>query len=246
MQKYTNKEKKIIKEFNDYISPWDVFGYIRYDEKESLKTLEEIIEKNSAEDYEIGIRKYNMEWEWENIQEAIKNFLSEYDYKQKDISNIEEELRHIVEGNANWNYEVLFDFNVLLIDRSAQFDVEFEGVTSSPENVTKNADYWAFHKQALKYIKGTQFKEILLNCNYPGVGYIGIIVNGSDIIETIQRDYKVISSRNIIVGIHNWGNGSGYYVDGRGEYTMNLKNVEIDSSEYGIGAVYGTSEWKYR
>lgn len=48
-----------------------------------------------------------------------------------------------------------------------------------------------------------------------------------------------------VIGIHDGGNGSGYYIIANGNPKFNISEVELDYGSYSLGDVFGTGDWKY-
>jgi hypothetical protein len=103
----------------------------------------------------------------------------------------------------------------------------------------------------LKLITEEQFNEVLMN-SWDGSGFFGIIISGSDIIKAIKGKNNIVSSSEVIVGIHDGFNGSGYFkrVDiskdcDNKEYGINLDNAELDYGRYCLGSVFGSHGWEY-
>ena len=175
-------------------------------------------------------------------EDALKEFLLErdIDISDYDISDFEE-FRDAFEERFVWNIEALADYNVLLLD-GAMYDIEFDGVTSDPDNVEDTDDFREFKEKALKLISEDQFREILINCLYPGHGYISAIVNAGDILESLQSGNEYARG-HAMVGIHNWGVGSGYKIHSEKYVSIQIKGAFLDSGDYGIGGVFGESQW---
>lgn len=175
-------------------------------------------------------------------EDALKEFLLErdIDISDYDISDFEE-FRDAFEERFVWNIEALANYNVLLLD-GAMYDIEFDGVTSDPDNVEDTDDFREFKEKALKLVSDDQFREILINCLYSGQGYIGAIVNAGDILESLQSGNEYARGRAMI-GIHNWGVGSGYKIHSEKYVSIQIKGAFLDSGDYGIGGVFGESQW---
>jgi hypothetical protein len=138
---------------------------------------------------------------------------------------------------------------------SRTYEVEYNGVSNEiDEHISEQKE---FKDKALKIITKEQFEEILVN-SWDGLGFFGIIISGSDIIKAIKDGSIVVGSSEMIIGIHDGFNGSGYfkranvaYIPNAGgdcdnkEYEIVLARSELDWGRYSLGAVFGGVEWRY-
>ena len=104
----------------------------------------------------------------------------------------------------------------------------------------KTKDYKEFKQKALQYLTEQQFNKVLINALYSGMGYFAIIINASQIIEALKKGEKSVSNNDVLVGVHSWMEGSGYFErSDTKNYFIDLNNCELDISNYGIEAVFG-------
>lgn len=212
-----------------------------YRDSLDLDTIREAMGKGmDTPAMQIDDQESDNRFQW--YEDALKEFLLErdIDISDFDISNFED-FRDAFEERFVWNIEALADYNVLLLD-GAMYDIEFDGVTSDPDNVEDTDDFREFKEKALKLISENEFREILINCLYPGQGYIGAIVNAGDILDSLQSGNEYARG-HAVVGIHNWDVGSGYKIHSEEYVSIQIKGAFLDSGEYGIGGVFGERQW---
>lgn len=193
------------------------------------------------------LRGENEDVEYQMYRCTFKAFLSDNSVNE-DVVGDEERFREEFECYVRWNIEKLFDFPVLLMDAKT-YEVTYNGVHNEiDESVQEQKE---FKDKALKLITEEQFNEILAN-SWGGSGFFGIIMNGDFIIRAIRDKKNIVGSSDMVIGIHDGFNGSGYFkrvdisknCDNR-EYGINLDNAELDCGKYSLGAVFGDVEWRY-
>jgi hypothetical protein len=193
------------------------------------------------------LRNENEDMEYQMYRHTFEAFLSSNSVDE-DIIKGEERFREEFECYVRWNVERLFDFPVLLKEANT-YEVDYNGAHNEiNESVQKQI---LFKSKALKLITEEQFNEVLMN-SWDGSGFFGIIISGSDIIKAIKDKNNIVSSSEVIVGIHDGFNGSGYFkrVDiskdcDNKEYGINLDNAELDYGRYCLGSVFGSPGWEY-
>jgi hypothetical protein len=193
------------------------------------------------------LRDSNEDIEYQMFKCTFRDFLSSNSVDE-DIIKDEERFREEFESLVLWNVEKLFDFPVLLKEAKT-YEVDYNGAHNEiNESVQEQI---LFKSKALKLITEEQFNEVLMN-SWDGSGFFGIIISGSDIIKAIKGKNNIVSSSEVIVGIHDGFNGSGYFkrVDiskdcDNKEYGINLDNAELDYGRYCLGSVFGSHGWEY-
>jgi hypothetical protein len=103
----------------------------------------------------------------------------------------------------------------------------------------------SFKTKALKHISQKQFDEIITN-SYGGSGYFGLIISARDIVEAIRENKEEITGSDLVIGVHDGMNGSGYFVRAQAPYKITLKSARLDAGSYSIGDVFGHVDWKWR
>lgn len=216
-----------------------------YRDSLSLKDVEKALTNGNVGDLMIRLIELNTEYADDMYYRELEEFLKErgIDVEEYGITEFDE-FRNAFEERFVWNIEDIADYNVLIIDRD-MYEISFDGVTSSPDNVEQTEDYFRFEKKALSYLTEPEFNDILRNCFYSGAGYFGAIVNAGDVLKALQSDDSTVTG-TAVIGIHNWAMGAGYKVHSKKDITINVKNAELDSGNYGIGGVFGTTEWIWR
>lgn len=193
------------------------------------------------------LRDENEDIEYQMFLCSFRTFLCGEGIGEDTIGD-EEKFREEFECYVHWNVEKLFDFLVLLMDANT-YDVEYNGISNEiNEAVLEQKE---FKDKALKFISEEQFNEILTN-SWGGYGFFGIIVSGSDVIKAIKDKKNVVCSNDLVIGIHDGSNGSGYFKrvninkDGDGEvYSVAIDKSQPDWGRYSLGAVFGNVEWTY-
>lgn len=199
------------------------------------------------------LRDINEDVEYQMFKSTFRTFLCDNGVDEDTIGD-EEMFREEFENYVLWNIEKLFDFPVLLMD-SVTYEVGFNGASNEIDETV--AEQKEFKDKALKIVTEKQFDEILAN-SWDGSGFFGIIINGSDIIKAIKNGDIVVKSSEVVVGIHDGFNGSGYFKRvnvariqnvgedcGDKEYGIVLARSEFDWGRYSLGAVFGDVEWRY-
>jgi hypothetical protein len=199
------------------------------------------------------LRDENEDIEYQMFRCTFKAFLSDNGVNEDAIGD-EEKFREEFECYIIWNIEKLFDFPVLLMDEKT-YEIGFNGVNNEiNENVLEQKE---FKDKALKFITEEQFNEILTN-SWDGSGFFGIMISGSDIIKAMKGNNNIVGSSEVVVGIHDGFNGSGYFkrvnishiididkICHDGEYRIAIDKAQLDWGRYSLGAVYGDVEWRY-
>ncbi len=243
-------EKALLEEFKEeYSYKWEFFDY--HDKGEGdVEQLQKVLEEGMDVINET-LYEYNLDYIWEVSDATIKEFCKDKGIDEDDISlETREEMRLHIEDNMDFNVEILFDYNVLLIDArhvtpvSYSWSEDDEGVQDEfiiPEDIE---EYQKWKTEALKYIGEDAFRDVIQNSTYGGNAFIGILINGSELIEAFSKGIDVVSG-DPIVGIEDGVNGSGYYVEGNGQHQVLLEKAYLSIGDYSIGAVFGTNDWKY-
>ena len=244
------KKETILDKWNNHTDSLDRnhkgFEVFDYNSGEaSIEELAKIIKggQEALDNYIMELQEMNLEYTDSMFKQSFDEFLKDEETDKNTIEN-EEEFRMSFEGHINYNVGKLFDYHVLLLERK-QYEVSYDGASSEiDESDTEGKE---FKKKALQYITEKQFKTILIN-SYGGVGYFGIIIHASEIIEAIQKGEKIVSDNQLVVGIHDWMNGAGYFERAtvKPNYEIALNNAMLDTDRYGIGGVFGTSEWNWK
>ena len=233
---------QVMKEWKEYLGNKRVkiFESWDRDNRADLEELEKILAggQEAVNNYVNEIVEMNLDYEWEMFNQTLGEFLAESDIE--DLTTEEkDELRFEFESHIDYNIEVLFNYPVLLI--AQQEEVLYDGASAMEEG----PEYKAFAKKALKYVSKETLHSIMINSSYGGIGFIGGIVSGSDVIEAVRDGSNVVTTSDVIVGIEDRMNGSGAYEHGSGSLTIPLKDASLSSGSYSIGGVYGTNEWRY-
>ncbi len=195
------------------------------------------------------LRDSNEDIAYQMFRCLFKAFLSDNSVNE-DIILDEERFREEFECYLRWNIEKLFDFPVLLKDAKT-YEIDYNGNNNEiNESIPEQKE---FKNKALKFINEEQFNEILNN-SWDGSGFFGIIISGDFIIRAIKDKKNIVGNSDMIVGIHDGFNGSGYYkridlrkneLDKDREYGIRLDEAEFDWGKYSLGAVFNSSEWEY-
>ena len=210
-----------------------------------IEKLEDMLKSGQDAVFELEneLRDYNFEWTQSMLDNAISDFAK--DLSEDEQIFIEEdwdfrgELRDEYENHEDFNYEIFYDYDVLIIEKT--YPVDYDGMETKID--WKDSQSVAFRKRALKYITKDEFNSILINA-YGGEGYIAAIVNGTELITAIRDDKKTVGG-NVVVGVHDWMNGSGMYEESQDYIDLKLENASIDSGSYGVGGTFGSAKWKY-
>jgi ribosomal protein S27E len=243
-------EKKMLEDFKtENKRTWSVFDY-RDKGTASVEDLAKIMAKGSEGvwDYENEIRDMNIDYEWEVVQNSIKEFFEENNVDEEFVcDDTKDEMRYHIEGLADYDIKPLFNFNVLLMDDKYDCEIyNYAGDTDDPDfpNVTNAGNYKLWKATALKLVGKEGIKEAIINSGNGGNGFIGAIVSGDDIIDSlINKGKNVVGPA--IVGISDTMNGAGHYVDSNETISIDLKTASLSYGEYSIGGVFGTNDWKY-
>jgi len=179
----------ILAKWKEYLrgETYKVFDYDARGEGE-IESLEKMLQGGQDAVYEIEseLRDYNLEWTQSMLDTAISGFAE--DLSEDEQAFIEEdwdfrgELRDEYELHENFNYEIFYDYDILIIEKT--YPVEYDGIQNKID--WKDSQSVAFRKRALKHINKEEFNSILIN-TYGGEGYIAAIVNGTELIEAIKK-----------------------------------------------------------
>ncbi len=262
MEKLFDKWVLYLQKLDTFHKGFEVFT--NESEKSSVKELRDIVRgiRGNMEDKDIlgektdELRDYNEDVAYQMFRSTLRTFLSDEGVSEDNVGE-EEKFREEFDGYLRWNIEKLFDFPVLLME-AKRYEVDFNGVNN--EINFNDSEQLKFRNKALEYISEKQLDEILVN-TWDGTGFFGLIANGSDIIKAIKDKKKTVYSDEIIIGIHDGFNGSGYFKrvnaskinrndndnkdDARKEFGIDLDDAELDWGKYCIGTVFGNVEWKY-
>ena len=243
-------EKQMLEDFkSENKRTWNVFDY-QDKGTASVEDLAKIMAKGSQGvwDYENEIRDMNIDYEWEVAQNSIKEFFEENNVDEQYVSDdTKDEMRYHIEGLADYEVKSLFNFNVLLMDDKYDCEIyNYAGDTDDPDfpNVTNAGNYKLWKATALKLVGKEGIKEAIINSGNGGNGFIGAIVSGDDIIDSLIKKGKNVVGP-AIVGISDTMNGAGHYVDSNETISIDLKTASLSYGEYSIGGVFGTNDWKY-
>ncbi len=247
--------EKLFDKWIIYLQKLDTFhkGFCAFTHESGSLTIRELMNiiiggKDALLEKVDELRENNEDIEYQMFKSTFRAFLNDESIAE-DIIEDEERFREEFDGYIHWNIEKLFDFPVLLI-ASKKYEIEYYGMNNEiNESVPEQKE---FKDKALKFITEEQLKEILIN-SWDGSGFFGIIINGSDIIKAIDDNKNVVSSREIVIGIYDGFNGSGYFkrvsigktdkdCDSR-EYKIVLNKSELDLGDYSLGAIFGNVEW---
>ncbi len=219
-----------------------VYEDIRSGNEAPISKLKEVIQKGieALDDYTMDNAA---EYVGDIAYDTVENWLKEEGYTEVS-DEVKDEMRWHIEELADYNIEDLFDYPVLLKKYYGEIYHE-EGVVLSYDNVvwTDEANKWK--AEALKYITQKDLERICNNSTYGGDAFVGGIVSGKEIIETIMKGEKEVQVDTIIIGIHDSANGSGFYEEGNGKLKINFDEAKLDVGSYSLGAVFGTGEWIY-
>jgi hypothetical protein len=255
----TESEKSMEKLFEKwviYLQKLDTFhkGFDVFTDKSGKLTVRELrdIIRGGSDALEAKIdelRDINEDIEYQMYRCTFRDFLSGNSVDE-DIIKDEEKFREEFECYVHWNIEKLFDFPVLLKDGKT-YEVDYNGANNEiNESIPEQKE---FKDKALRFINDEQFNEILTN-SWDGSGFFGIIISGNFIIRAIRDNMNVVGNSDMVVGIHDGFNGSGYYkrvdlrkneLDKDREYGVMLNEAELDWGRYSLGSVFGSSEWEY-
>lgn len=174
----------------------------------------------------------------------VRNIIDEYGFSEDDIDkfDIRSDIEEIVYGGVSAIFDVkdLFDYDIVVLDNSRTYEITTDGISLSATSVNKDKDYRAFKTKALKYISDKDFKALLDNAatSY-GVGMFGVIVHSSVYIDAILNG-EPIASDDIIVIVHNYMEGSGYYVHGNGSYSIKIENAVVSDpyDRYSVAGLF--------
>ena len=195
------------------------------------------------------LRDSNEDIVYQMFRCSFKAFLSDNSVDE-DVVEDEEKFREEFDCYVRWNIEKLFDFPVLLKDGKT-YEVEYNGANNEINEA--DPEQKEFRDKALRFISGKQFDEILKN-SCDGSGFFGIIINGNFIVRAIRDKKNIVGNSDMVVGIHDGYNGSGYYkrvdlrkndLDKDREYEIVLDKAELDWGIYSLGSVFGSSGWEY-
>jgi hypothetical protein len=195
------------------------------------------------------LRDINEDVEYQMFKSTFRAFLGDNSVDE-DIIKDEEKFREEFESHMRWNIEKLFDFPVLLMD-SKTYEVDYNGANNEiNESIPEQKE---FKDKALRFINDKQFNEILNNSCW-GSGFFGIIISGNFIIRAIKDKKIIVGNSEMVIGILDGFNGSGYYkkvdlrkneLDKDREYGIRLDEAELDWGKYSLGAVFSSPEWEY-
>lgn len=184
--------------------------------------------------------------EYINVSEnyIIENIIDDYRFDDEDIEkfDIRSDIADIVYGGVTAKIDIkeLFDCDVVIIDNKRTYEITTNGISLSADSVDKDSEYRAFRKKALKYISDKDFKALLDNAatSY-GVGMFGVIVHSSVYIDAILNGEPIVSD-DIIVTVHNYMEGSGYYVHGNGSYGIKIENAVVSDpyDRYSVAGLF--------
>lgn len=205
--------------------------------EELMKKIDDIRDRNECVEYAM-------------FKSMFRAFLNEegIEYRSTENDINEDDFRSEFECHINWNIEKMVDFPVLLIDTKRYpvcFNWEHNEIDESDPEQKMFKDF------ALKYISEEQLDEILIH-SFDGTGFFGIIISGHDIIKAIKDHNNIVSSSEMVIGIHDEFNGSGYYKrvnikdsDYR-QYVISLDKAELDWGRYSLGCTVSDSDdWKW-
>lgn len=254
--------EKLFERWVLYLQKLDTFHkgfevFTNESEKSNVKELRDIVRciRNNMDNRDIlgekidDLRDHNEDITYQMFRSTFRTFLHDEGISEDNVGN-EEKFREEFEGYVRWNIEKLFDFPVLLMENN-RYEVDFNGINN--EINVNDPEQMKFRNKALEYISEKQLHEILAN-SWDGTGFFGLIVNGSDIIRAIKDKKKAVYSNEVIVGIYDGFNGSGYFKRGNAsgdkenikkEFAIDLDKAELDWGKYSLGAVFGNVEWKY-
>lgn len=253
MEKLFDRWVLYLQKLDTFHKGFDVFTI--ESDKSSVKELREIIRggKDVLEEKTNEIRDCNEDIEYQMFRSTMRTFLSDEGVSEDNVGD-EEKFREEFEGYVCWNIEKLFDFPVLLME-DKRYEVDFNGVNN--EINVNDPEQLKFYDKALEYISEGELHEILAN-SWDGNGFFGIIVSGSDIIGAIKDKKNTVYSKEMIIGIHDGFNGSGYFKrvnaskincddkeNPKKEFAIDLDKAELDWGKYSLGSVFGNVEWKY-
>lgn len=216
-------------------------------EKGDIESLEKILKEgpDAVLNLENELMEYNLEYIYEMFEGELSEFITDGNLSDteemiiKEDSDFKNELRFEFETHVNMNYESLYDYDVLIVEK--RYPVYYDGIQNKID--WKDSQSVAFRKRALKYINKEDLQTILIN-SYDGEGYIAAIVNGKDLIDAVINKKKTVGG-NVVVGVHDWFNGSGYFEESKDYIQIKLKDAIIDSGDYSVGGVFGTVNWNY-
>jgi hypothetical protein len=255
----TESEKSMEKLFDKwviYLQKLDTFhkGFDVFTNESGKLTVRELREimrggSDALEGKVDELRDNNEDIEYQMFKSTFRAFLSDNSVGE-DVIGDEEKFREEFECYVRWNIEKLFDFPVLLKDGKT-YEVDYNGANNEiNESIPEQKE---FKNKALRLITEEQFNEILQN-SWDGSGFFGIIISGDFIIRAIKDKKNIVGNSDMVVGIHDGFNGSGYYkridlrkneLDKDREYGIRLDEAELDWGKYSLGAVFGSSEWGY-
>ena len=247
--------KNLIKKWRIYLDNLDMDhkGFEIFDhtsERLSIKDLRIII-KGGLKDLNKKIddlRSLNENVEYAMFKSIYRAFLNIEGVEYYEPGS-EEDLRNEFKCHVNWNVERLFDFNVLLME-SRTYEVSFNGEHNEIDE--SDPEQKEFRDRALMYIYKKDLNKILED-SWDGSGFFGIIINGYDIIKAIKDNNNIVSSSEMVIGIHDGFNGDGNFKrvsiredEDKGKYIIALDKAELDWGKYSIGGS-STSEvdWEW-
>ena len=248
--------EKLFEKWVIYLQKLDTFhkGFDVFTNESGKLTVRELREimrggSDALEGKVDKLRDNNEDIEYQMFKSTFRAFLSDNSVDE-DIIGDEEKFREEFECYVRWNIEKLFDFPVLLKDGKT-YEVDYNGANNEiNESIPEQKE---FKDKALRFITDEQFNEILTN-SWDGSGFFGIIISGNFIIRAIKDKKTIVGNSDMVVGIHDGFNGSGYYkridlrkneLDKDREYGIRLDEAELDWGKYSLGAVFGSSEWGY-
>lgn len=254
VSEYDKSMEKLFEKWVIYLQKLDVShkGFEVFADKSDkldIESLRDIIKGGSdvLEEKVDDLRDINEYAEYHMFKDTLGAFLCDEGVDENVIDD-EEKFREEFESHVLWNIEKLFDFPVLLRD-ARTYEVKYNGVNNEiDESVQEQKE---FKYKALKFISKEQLEEILAN-SWGGSGFFGIIISGKDIIEAINEKKRVVSGSEMVIGVHDGFNGSGYFKkvniskdrDGK-VYRIALYKSDLDFGNYSLGAVFGDTEWTW-
>ena len=223
-----------------------IFDYANRGEGD-IESLEKILKggQDALFEAESDLMNQNYDYSYSMFEAELTEFIRDENIPDEDqeiINNdldFRDEIRFEFEDHVDLNFEVLYDYDVLIFEK--MYPVDYDGMETKID--WKNSQSVAFRKRALKYITKDEFNSILINA-YGGEGYIGAIVNGTELFTAIRNDKKTVGG-NVVVGVHDWMNGAGMYEESQDYIDLKLENASIDSGDYGVGGTFGSANWKY-
>lgn len=249
------KEKTLLEKWKEHMDFFEGVGIFNREmgrrNPATITSLNEIIKQKGTH---IGDEDDYIRWQNDQFKLAYNDWQKDLTKEEKKtLEKMEKEVgllpfQEAFNSYTEFNVEVLYNYNVLVMDKTRSYSIVFEGITGHPDNVKRNEEFREFKELALKYIDKEEFNTLLRNVGGGEyLGYVGLIINAEEIVEAIKEGKNSIKGEDIIVGLHRRGEGWFEYADyGSPSFEIDIDNLRLDFGWGSVGDVFSSSaEWKH-